>query len=108
MAWQDRFRALGDELTSGKITTGEYRERVEAILSVADREADREAAEKTRPKKVHIPASAAREAPTGEMTQIVGDPDSTAPIVEPGGPSGPSGNRISEKLAGSDGKAGEN
>lgn len=101
MAWQDRFRALGDELTSGKITTDEYRERVEAILA----EAEREAAEKTSPKKVHIPASAAREAPTGEMTQIVGDPDSTAPIGEPGEPGG---NRISEKLAGSDGKAGEN
>jgi hypothetical protein len=102
MAWQDRFRALGDELTSGKITTDEYRERVEEILTAADREADQEAAATRDPKKVHIPASAAREAPTGEMTQIVGNPDQTAPIGEPGG------DRISEKLAGSAGETGEN
>jgi hypothetical protein len=98
MAWQDRFRALGDELTSGKISTDEYRERVEEVLTTADREA----AEKTSPKKVHIPASAAREAPTGEMTQIVGNPDDTAPIGEP------VGDRIGEKLAGSDGETSEN
>jgi hypothetical protein len=98
MAWQDRFRALGDELTSGKITTDEYRERVEEILA----KADQEVAATRDPKKVHIPASAAREAPTGEMTQIVGNPDQTAPIGEPGG------DRISEKLAGSAGETGEN
>lgn len=92
MAWQDRFRALGDELTSGKITTDEYRERVEDVLA----EADREAAQTTSPNKVHIPASAAREEPSGEMTQIVGNPDRTAPIGEPAGE--PRGNRISEKL----------
>jgi hypothetical protein len=102
MAWQDRFRALGDELTSGKITTDEYRERVEEFLTAADREADRETAATRSPKKVRIPASAAREAPTGEMTQIVGDPDQTAPIDDPGG------DRISEKLAGSGGETGEN
>jgi anti-sigma factor ChrR (cupin superfamily) len=107
MAWQDRFRALGDELTAGKITTDEYRERVEEILAAADREAAEtttpKTAERTAPKtKVHIPASAAREAPTGEMTQIVGNPDETAPIGEP------SGDRISEKLAGSDRETSEN
>jgi hypothetical protein len=74
MAWQDRFRALGDELVDGKITTGEYRERLGEILT----EADKEAADR---KRVHIPASAAWEAPSGEMTQIVGTRDDTTPVT---------------------------
>ena len=73
MAWQDRFRALGDELTSGKITTDEYRTRSEEILEEADREA-------AAPERVHIPASAAWESPSGEMTQIVGTRDETMPV----------------------------
>jgi hypothetical protein len=77
MAWQDRFRALGEELTSGKITTGDYRERCEELLAEADRE---RADGRTR---VHIPASAAWEAPSGEMTQIVGTRDDTQPMSTP-------------------------
>jgi hypothetical protein len=73
MAWQDRFRALGDELTSRKITTDEYRTRVEEVLADADRDT-------VAPKRVHIPASAAWESPSGEMTQIVGTRDETAPV----------------------------
>lgn len=74
MAWQDRFRALGEELTAGKITTGDYRERCEELLAEADRERADE------PARVHIPASAAWEAPSGEMTQIVGARDDTTPV----------------------------
>lgn len=43
----------------------------------------------TTTKRVHIPASAALEAPSGEMTQIVGQ-DETTPVRNP----------ISEKLDG--------
>ena len=74
MAWQDRFRALGEELTTGKITTGDYRERCEEILTEADLE---------RARRVHIPASAAWEMPSGEMTQIVGTRDDTTPVTNP-------------------------
>lgn len=83
MSWQDRLRTLGERLTSGEITTAEYRSQSEEILA----EADREAAEETRPRqdsaegqaqaKVHIPKSAAWEAPSGEMTQIVGTDEHT-------------------------------
>ncbi|HEV7646552.1 MAG TPA: hypothetical protein VGP26_00165 [Actinophytocola sp.] len=78
MAWQDQFRALGEELTSGKITTGDYRERCAEILA----EADRERAETEARQRVHIPASAAWEAPSGEMTQIVGTRDDTTPLSQ--------------------------
>ena len=77
MGWQERFRELGEQLTSGQITTGEYRERSAAILAEADEEADQEAA------KVHIPRSAAWEAPSGEMTQIVGTRDETTIVNNP-------------------------
>lgn len=81
MAWQDRFRTLGDELVDGTITTGEYRERLGEILAEADKEAaDEEAADR---KRVHIPASAAWEEPSGEMTQIVGTRDDTTPVTNP-------------------------
>lgn len=83
MSWQDRLRTLGERLASGEITTTEYRARSEEILA----EADREAAAATQPQseevvgpakgKVHIPKSAAWEAPSGEMTQIVGTEDRT-------------------------------
>jgi hypothetical protein len=69
MGWQDRFRELGEELTSGRITTDEYRRRSADILAEADRESERE--------RVHIPRSAAWEAPSGEMTQLVGARDDT-------------------------------
>jgi polyhydroxyalkanoate synthesis regulator phasin len=78
MGWQDRFRALGDELVDGKITTGEYRERLGEILAEADEE--KEEADR---KRVHIPASAAWEEPSGEMTQIVGTRDDTTPVANP-------------------------
>jgi hypothetical protein len=82
MSWQDRLRELGERLTSGAITTAEYREQSEEILA----EADREAAEETQPTtsieppKVRIPMSAAWEAPSGEMTQIVGTDDRTSVV----------------------------
>lgn len=79
MGWQDRFRALGDELVDGKITTGEYRERLGEILAEADAEEEEEADRK----RVHIPASAAWEEPSGEMTQIVGTRDDTTPVANP-------------------------
>lgn len=88
MAWQDRFRALGEELIAGEITPAEYRERSEEVLAEAEQEPDREDAEATVPRKVPIPSSAAREAPSGEMTLIVSDPEETAPVSH----------RISEKL----------
>jgi hypothetical protein len=80
MEWQDRFRALGEELIAGTITSGVYRERLDEILDEADK-AD-------MAKRVHIPSSAAVESPTGEMTQIVGTHEVTTPV----------GNTISEKL----------
>jgi hypothetical protein len=82
MGWQERLRVLGEQLTSGEITTAEYRERSDEILAEADREAAAEtqpAAEKNE-KKVHIPVSAAWEAPSGEMTQIVGTDDKTTHV----------------------------
>lgn len=85
MGWQDRFRELGDLLMSGEITTDEYRTRSEEILA----EADDEAAADTQPTeaepdedrtRVRIPVSAAWEAPSGEMTQIVGTRDETTMV----------------------------
>jgi hypothetical protein len=73
MGWQERFRELGEQLTSGRITTDEYRERSASILAEADQEAAR----------VRIPRSAAWEAPSGEMTQIVGTRDETTIVSDP-------------------------
>jgi hypothetical protein len=100
MGWQERFRELGEQLTAGQISTDEYRARSEVILaeadseaaSEADSEADSEAASEavavtppTRPtrQKVRIPRSAAWEAPSGEMTQIVGTRDETTLVGHP-------------------------
>lgn len=83
MGWQERFRELGERLTAGEITTDEYRALSEEILA----DADREAAARTQPapaERVHIPTSAAWEAPSGEMTQIVGTRDETTVVPEPG------------------------
>ena len=106
LSWQDRLRDLGERLTSGEITTAEYRTASEEILAEADAEAAAEThAEETqahqetppgdRP-KVRIPVSAAWEAPSGEMTQIVGTQDKTTVVntsiadqlTEPGEPAG--------------------
>ncbi|TDV50900.1 hypothetical protein [Actinophytocola oryzae] len=84
MSWQERLRELGDQLVSGEVTTAQYRTRSEQILA----EADREAADDTQPapppetgrEKVPIPVSAAWEAPSGEMTQIVGTTDKTTVV----------------------------
>jgi hypothetical protein len=87
MSWQERLRVLGERLTAGEITTGEYRVESEGILA----EADREAAEETQPRgKVAIPVSAAWEAPSGEMTQIVGTDEHTRVV----------NNSIADKLVG--------
>jgi hypothetical protein len=84
MSWQERLRDLGDQLVSGEVTTAQYRTMSEEILA----EADREAAADTQPappetpprQKVPIPVSAAWEAPSGEMTQIVGTDDKTSVV----------------------------
>ena len=84
MSWQDRLRDLGERLVSGEITTARYRVESEAVLA----EADREAAAETQPsppdksarEQVPIPVSAAWEAPSGEMTQIVGTRDETTVV----------------------------
>lgn len=84
MSWQERLRDLGEQLTEGQITTDDYRRLSEEILA----EADAEAAAETQPTgttpgekpKVHIPVSAAWEAPSGEMTQIVGTQDKTTVV----------------------------
>ncbi len=81
MSWQERLRELGDRLTAGEITTDDYRRLSEGILAEADAEAD--AAAETQPaerQRVHIPRSAAWEAPSGEMTQIVGTQDKTTVV----------------------------
>lgn len=81
MSWQERLRDLGEQLTEGQITTDDYRRLSEEILAEADAEA--EAAAETQPTekpKVHIPVSAAWEAPSGEMTQIVGTQDPTTVV----------------------------
>jgi hypothetical protein len=85
MSWQVRLRELGERLTSGEITTDDYRKLSEGILAEADAEKDAEtdalpAAETTAEKRVHIPRSAAWEAPSGEMTQIVGTQDHTTVV----------------------------
>jgi hypothetical protein len=103
MSWQDRLRDLGERLVSGEITTARYRTESEAILAEADREAAAATPpappERTGREKVPIPASAAWEAPSGEMTQIVGRDDETAVVktslaarlAEPGDAAPPTG-----------------
>jgi hypothetical protein len=107
MSWQERLRELGERLAAGEISTNDYRKTSEEILAEADAEAaaDTQPAD-TRPAdagqagepaadkpKVHIPVSAAWEAPSGEMTQIVGTQDKTTVVnasiadkPEPGNP----------------------
>lgn len=99
MSWQDRLRDLGERLASGEITTDDYRRLSEGILAEADAEkaagtaagpatgkatvSATETADETQPvdrPKVHIPKSAAWEAPSGEMTQIVGTKDETTVV----------------------------
>jgi hypothetical protein len=84
MSWQDRLRDLGERLVSGEITTARYRIDSEAILAEADQEAAAAAPPtppgKTGRDKVPIPVSAAWEAPSGEMTQIVGTDDETSVV----------------------------
>jgi hypothetical protein len=94
MSWQDQLRELADRLTAGEITTGEYRQRSEELLAEADLEAaastqpttsvdpprvglEQGEQQKSEPPKVRIPKSAAWEAPSGEMTQIVGTDERT-------------------------------
>ncbi|MFI7674807.1 hypothetical protein [Actinophytocola sp. NPDC049390] len=81
MSWQERLRDLGDKLARGEITTADYRKVSEAILAEADAEAAADTQATDRP-RVHIPRSAAWEAPSGEMTQIVGTQDATT-LVNP-------------------------
>jgi len=73
MGWQERFRELGERRTAGEISADDYRRLCEGVLA----EADQEAAARER---VHIPRSAAWEAPSGEMTQIVGARDETTVV----------------------------
>ncbi len=82
MSWQDQLRELADRLTAGEISTAEYRQRSEELLSEADREAAAATQPTTsiEPPKVRIPKSAAWEAPSGEMTQIVGTDDRTSVV----------------------------
>lgn len=99
MSWQERLRELGERLAAGEISTNDYRKTSEEILAEADAEAaaDTQPADTrpadTRPAdaeqagepaadkpKVHIPVSAAWEAPSGEMTQIVGTQDKTTVV----------------------------
>lgn len=86
MSWQDRLRDLGERLVSGEITTAQYRTISEDILAQADREAAAATqpapSQKTGRGQVPIPTSAAWEAPSGEMTQIVGTDDATT-VVKP-------------------------
>jgi len=86
MSWQDRLRDLGERLVSGEITTAQYRTESEAILADADREAAAETQptppDKSAREKVPIPTSAAWEAPSGEMTQIVGTRDETTVVKD--------------------------
>jgi hypothetical protein len=86
MGWQERLLDLGGRLTAGEITTDDYRRLSEAILAEADSEAaaqTRAAAEEKA--SVRIPRSAAWEAPSGEMTQIVGTADETTVVRTVGG-----------------------
>jgi hypothetical protein len=81
MSWQDRLRDLGERLVSGEITTAQYRTESEGILAEADREtAAATPSGRTGRDKVPIPVSAAWEAPSGEMTQIVGTDDATTVV----------------------------
>ena len=80
------MRDLGERLVSGDITTDQYRAESEGILAEADRAAAADtqpaAAEKTGREKLRIPVSAAWEAPSGEMTQIVGTDDRTTAVPD--------------------------
>lgn len=92
MSWQERLRDLGERLVSGEISTTQYRAESEGILAEADRAAAADTQptpqERTVREKVHIPTSAAWEAPSGEMTQIVGMADETTVV----------GNSIADRL----------
>lgn len=79
MSWQERLRELADRLAAGEITTDDYRRSSEEILAEADAEAAADTQPAERP-RVHIPRSAAWEAPSGEMTQIVGTQDATTVV----------------------------
>lgn len=79
MSWQERLRELADRLAAGEITTDDYRRASEEILAEADAEAAADTQPAERP-RVHIPRSAAWEAPSGEMTQIVGTQDATTVV----------------------------
>jgi hypothetical protein len=66
----DEMRRLEERVATGEISEEEYRQ-------LADQARE--------PKRVHIPASAAWEAPSGEMTQIVGvdEPTTVVPADDP-------------------------
>jgi len=94
--WREQLRELGEKLASGEITTAEYRAASDGILADADREAaattapaDTSAGDNTGTGRTHIPTSAAWEAPSGEMTQIVGTQDHTTVVPRQGKKSHP-------------------
>jgi hypothetical protein len=89
--WREQLRELGEKLASGEITTAEYRAVSDAILADADKETTTPTDAATTPtdtptdaskERVHIPVSAAWEAPSGEMTQIVGTQDHTTVVPQ--------------------------
>ncbi|TDQ05094.1 SHOCT domain-containing protein [Labedaea rhizosphaerae] len=72
MDWQDELRTLDGKLTEGEISQAEYRKLRDQVLAEAS-----SGGPVHRPvgpehhDRVHIPSSAAEEAPSGEMTQVI-------------------------------------
>jgi hypothetical protein len=74
MDWQDELRTLDSKLTEGQLSQAEYRKLRDQVLAEAS-----SGGPVHRPvgpehhDRVHIPSSAADEAPSGEMTQVISD-----------------------------------
>lgn len=74
MDWQDSLRRLDARLAKGEISTTEYRKTRDEILAEASSGVHPKPAAKPDQQDVPFPATTA---PSGEMTQVVGDQDAT-------------------------------
>jgi hypothetical protein len=84
MDWQDELRNLDTKLSDGTISPTEYRKLRDQVLAEASsggpvhRPVGPQQHDEAEQQRVHIPASAAAEAPSGEMTQVVDVQTATA------------------------------
>jgi hypothetical protein len=72
MDWQDELRALDGRLAEGQLSQAEYRKLRDQVLAEASSGGPvHRPAGPEHHDRVHIPSSAAEEAPLGEMTQVI-------------------------------------